>query len=67
MSIATHPAPNLTSDAQELDSILQDLKRSKRDSGPDLQRRFRHCITHDADVVAEAALPLVELIAPMKA
>jgi hypothetical protein len=37
------------------------------DSGPDLKRRFRYCITHDPDVVAEAALPLIDLVAPMAA
>lgn len=41
------------------------VARDLGDSGPDLQRRFQYCITHDADVIAEAALPLIKLIAPM--
>jgi EAL domain-containing protein (putative c-di-GMP-specific phosphodiesterase class I) len=35
------------------------------DTGPDLERRFLYCISHDPAIVAEAALPLIKLIAPL--
>lgn len=41
------------------------VARDLGDTGPDLERRFLYCITHDPAVVAEAALPLIKLIAPL--